>query len=190
MRSLLRNGDWASCYARQMLIWCAVAPCVKMNMELGQRIECVINLYPSNNIVARPSPLGLTTGLHTNFELIPLVPQQSIVWLKDSKILDQSLTYQNLGDSVFLRIKKDEVSETLQHLQEDNLIGVASTAQVSAANGIPKRSVCRIPHKELQFYPYKLQLTQMMSEDDHLKRVQYAQFFFNRIDILDSHADR
>ena len=152
-------------------------------MDLHQRIECV-KLYYSNNCTAAVTLRAYKTahGLRAD----PFSATTISRLIKRFETTGSVLDLPKSGRPSLTEDRKDDVLDTLKNLQKENIIGVASTAQVSTATGIPKRSVCRILREELQFYPYKLQLTQMMSEDDHQKRVQYAQFLLNRIDILNS----
>ena len=93
------------------------------------------------------------------------------------------MTYQNLGDSVLLRKMKYPKRCSIYR----KITSLAWLPQPRCLQQLASQNeVCVVSCIELQFYPYKLQLTQMMSKDDHLKRVQYALFLLNRIDILDS----
>ena len=120
-------------------------------MELQQRIECV-RLYYSNNFSPAVTLRAYKTahGLRTD----PFSATTISRLIKRFEDTGSVLDLPKSGRLSLTEDRKDEVSETLQHLQKDNLFGVASTAQVSAATGIPKRSVCRILRKELQFFPH------------------------------------
>ena len=59
-----------------------------------------------------------------------------------------------------------------------------SVRRHSVSLGLSEASVRRILHKDLHFYPYKIQVTHALYERDYVNRVNFSQTFLRLINPL------
>ena len=82
--------------------------------------------------------------------------------------------------------RQEPILDSLQTLQSESPYGVASSSQVSARTGIPAASVRRILRKSIGLYPYKLTITQAITEDDKVKRLAFAEYLLAHEEIIEN----
>ena len=80
--------------------------------------------------------------------------------------------------------RKDVIVQAMNDLQSNSAWGAASSSEVSRVTSIPQRSVARALRNFLAMYPYKLQRTQALIEEDRGRRVKLADWIIENQNLL------
>ena len=106
-------------------------------------------------------------GIHRN----RAVPSAHAIktWVRNFKAIGSTL--KTKGGSV----KTVRTPENIAVMREDIEGSPHHSAHVSL--GLPEASVRQILHKDLHFYPYKIQVTHALHDRDHVNRVILPDFF-------------
>jgi len=113
-------------------------------------------------------------GIHRN----RAVPSANAIktWVQNSEVTGSTL--KKKGGSV-KTVRTPENIAIVRGAIERNLH--RSACRHSASLGLPEASVRRILHKDLHFYPYKIQVTHALHERDCVNRINFCQTFLQLI---------
>ena len=76
----------------------------------------------------------------------------------------------------------EKVGKTLHDMKATSHFQICSARQVARQTGIPKTTVLKVLKRRLAMYPYRLQLVHDLKETDYQSRLQFAEWFLDKLD--------
>ena len=78
------------------------------------------------------------------------------------------------------------VSEQLSLLKRSNRLMIATASQIAGSTNILIATINRILKYYLKLYPYKILISQTITESDMSQQMEFAQFIFANMKMLDN----
>lgn len=90
---------------------------------------------------------------------------------------------QSPGRPSIVNERSSAIEKSITNLKAANPLGHTSSRQVARETAIPQRSVVRVLH-QIGMHPFRISRTQAISEEDKLKRLDFAKWILENEEIL------
>jgi transposase len=148
-------------------------------IDISTRIT-LVRLYYENGSSAAAALRAYKTIHHLRADPFCVTSIQRLIkrFEKEGSVLDRPRSGRpSTSDDVV-----EQVQQVLQYGQASSRMNIFSARAVSRQSGLPKTTVLRALKSRLNMHPYRVRLLQELKETDYQARVDFANWFLDRMD--------